>query len=43
MQPWPARSPDLSAIEHVWDIIVRQLQRHPQPALTVPVLTDQLQ
>ncbi|GBN07781.1 Transposable element Tc1 transposase [Araneus ventricosus] len=29
MLPWPARSPDLSPIEHVWDIIGRQLQRHP--------------
>ncbi|GBL95402.1 hypothetical protein AVEN_154804-1 [Araneus ventricosus] len=41
MLPWLARSPDLSQIKHVWDIIGRQLQRHPQPALTVPVLTDQ--
>ncbi|GBM39213.1 hypothetical protein AVEN_223832-1 [Araneus ventricosus] len=41
--PWPVRSPDLSPIEHVWDIIGRQLQRHPQLALTVPVLTDQVQ
>ncbi|GBN59442.1 Transposable element Tc1 transposase, partial [Araneus ventricosus] len=40
--PWPARSPDLSPIEHVWDIIGRQLQRHTQPALTVPVRTDQV-
>ncbi|GBM75267.1 hypothetical protein AVEN_214588-1 [Araneus ventricosus] len=39
----PARSPDLSPIEHVWDIIGRQLQRHTQPAITVPVLTDQAQ
>jgi transposase len=43
MLPWPARSPDLSPIEHVWDIIGRQLQRHPQAALTVPVLIDQVQ
>jgi hypothetical protein len=43
MLPWPARSPDLSPIEHIWDIIGRQLQRHPQPALTVPVLIDQVQ
>ncbi|GBN97222.1 Golgin subfamily A member 5 [Araneus ventricosus] len=43
MLPWPARSPDLSPIEHVWDFIGRQLQHHPQPALTVPVLTDQMQ
>ncbi|GBL79538.1 hypothetical protein AVEN_18123-1 [Araneus ventricosus] len=40
---WPARSPELSPIEHVWDIIGRQLQPHPQPALTVPVLTDKVQ
>ncbi|GBL94645.1 Transposable element Tc1 transposase [Araneus ventricosus] len=43
MLPWPARSPDRSPIEHVWDIIARQLQCHPQPALIVPVLTDQVQ
>ncbi|GBN73540.1 hypothetical protein AVEN_199945-1 [Araneus ventricosus] len=41
--PWPARSPDLSPIEHVWDIIGRQLQHHPLPAQTVPVLTAQVQ
>ncbi|GBM99280.1 hypothetical protein AVEN_142276-1 [Araneus ventricosus] len=43
MVSWTARSPDLSPIEHVWDIIGRQLQRRPQSALTVPVLTDQVQ
>ncbi|GBN35376.1 hypothetical protein AVEN_242637-1 [Araneus ventricosus] len=43
MLHWPAGSPDLFPIEHVWDIIGRQLQRHPQLALTVPVLTDQVQ
>ncbi|GFU91978.1 uncharacterized protein TNCV_3766031 [Trichonephila clavipes] len=41
MLPWPTRSPDLSPIEHVWDIIIRQLQSHPQLAMTVPVLTQQ--
>ncbi|GBL88194.1 Transposable element Tc1 transposase [Araneus ventricosus] len=40
---WPARSPDLSPIEHAWDIIGRQLQHHPLPAQTVPVLTAQVQ
>ncbi|GBN21252.1 hypothetical protein AVEN_205900-1 [Araneus ventricosus] len=30
--PWPAKSPDMSPIEHVWDIIGRQLQHHPLPA-----------
>ncbi|GBM88098.1 hypothetical protein AVEN_190495-1 [Araneus ventricosus] len=43
MLPWSARSPDLSPIEYVWDIIGRQLQRHPQPALTVSKLPDQEQ
>ncbi|GFV62544.1 uncharacterized protein TNCV_3867251 [Trichonephila clavipes] len=39
MLHWPARSP----IERVWDIIGRQLQHHPQPALTVRALTQQVQ
>ncbi|GFX46461.1 hypothetical protein TNCV_4549001 [Trichonephila clavipes] len=39
MLPWPERSPDLLSIEHVWDIIGRQLQLHPQPVLTDQVLT----
>ncbi|GBM15834.1 hypothetical protein AVEN_260116-1 [Araneus ventricosus] len=42
MLPWLARSPDLSPIEHEWDNIGRQLQRHPQSALTVPALTDKV-
>ncbi|GFW30998.1 HTH_Tnp_Tc3_2 domain-containing protein [Trichonephila clavipes] len=43
MFPWPVRSPYPSQIEHVGDIIGRQPQRHPQPALTIPVLTKQVQ
>ncbi|GBM06668.1 hypothetical protein AVEN_190884-1 [Araneus ventricosus] len=42
MLPWPARSPDLSPIEHAWDIIGRQLHRQLQPALTVPALFNQV-
>ncbi|UYV79031.1 hypothetical protein LAZ67_17000790 [Cordylochernes scorpioides] len=31
MLPWPPYSPDLSPIEHVWDIIGRHLHALPQP------------
>ncbi|UYV66492.1 hypothetical protein LAZ67_4001868, partial [Cordylochernes scorpioides] len=31
MLPWPPYSPDLSPIEHVWDIIGRRLHAFPQP------------
>ncbi|UYV72040.1 hypothetical protein LAZ67_9001617, partial [Cordylochernes scorpioides] len=31
MLPWPPYSPDLSPIEHVWDIIGRRLYALPQP------------
>ncbi|GFY00315.1 transposable element Tcb2 transposase [Trichonephila clavipes] len=37
--PWPARSPDLSPIEHVWDALGRQLQ----PFRDTGELTTQMQ
>ncbi|GFW45127.1 transposable element Tcb2 transposase [Trichonephila clavipes] len=37
--PWPARSPDLSPIEHVWDALGRQLQ----PSRDTGELTAQMQ
>ncbi|GFT60576.1 uncharacterized protein TNCV_1966621 [Trichonephila clavipes] len=42
MLPWRALSPDLFPIDHVCDIIVRLLQRHPLPTLTVALLTQQV-
>ncbi|GFX85460.1 transposable element Tcb1 transposase [Trichonephila clavipes] len=37
--PWPARSPDLSPIEHVWDALGKQLQ----PSRDTGELTAQMQ
>ena len=34
--PWPAKSPDISPIEHVWDIVGRRLKsgyQHPPSSL----------
>ena len=33
--PWPARSPDLSPIEHVWDMMKRELTLSRQTATTI--------
>ncbi|GFY03761.1 uncharacterized protein TNCV_4550981 [Trichonephila clavipes] len=41
--PSPAESPDPSQIEHIRDIIVRQLHHHPKIALTILVFTQQVQ
>ncbi|GFW16507.1 transposable element Tcb1 transposase [Trichonephila clavipes] len=37
MLPWPAYSPDLSPIEHVWDVIGRRLQTLPLPRTNDPL------
>ncbi|GFW22946.1 hypothetical protein TNCV_3647231 [Trichonephila clavipes] len=41
MLNWPAGSPDLSVVLRVWDINGRQLQHPSEPALIVPLLTQQ--
>ncbi|PRD28099.1 UNVERIFIED_CONTAM: hypothetical protein NCL1_33460 [Trichonephila clavipes] len=32
--PWPAHSPDMLPIEHVWDFVGRRLARDPRPAVS---------
>jgi transposase len=41
--PWPARSPDLSPIEHVWDMIGRRVEDFPTPVGTLAVLRIQFE
>ena len=41
--PWPARSPDLNPIEHIWDIIGRRLKERTPPAQTLNELEQTLQ
>ncbi|KAJ4438525.1 hypothetical protein ANN_14470 [Periplaneta americana] len=41
--PWPARSPDMSPIEHVWNMVGRQLVRHGHPAPTLEALWTHIQ
>jgi hypothetical protein len=42
MLPWPAPSPDLSLIEHLWDMIGRRLRLLPRAPNNVDVLRYQL-
>ena len=41
--PWPARSPDLSPIECVCDMMKRELTLSPEPAITITKLRQRLQ
>ena len=41
--PWPARSPDLSPIEHVWVMMKRELTLSLEPATTIAELRQQEQ
>ncbi|GFU72848.1 hypothetical protein TNCV_2783131 [Trichonephila clavipes] len=40
---WPARSPDLSPIEHVWDFLGRRLAARTLPPVTIRELRLALQ
>ena len=41
--PWPARSPDMLPIEHVWDMVGRRLIRQGPPAPTPDALWTRIQ
>ncbi|CAH1366401.1 unnamed protein product, partial [Tenebrio molitor] len=41
--PWSPRSPDLSPIEHVWDLMCRRLTNLHNPPLTLAALRHEIQ
>ena len=40
--PWPARSPDMNPIEHIWDILGNMVRRRDPPVQNLQELTDAL-
>ena len=36
--PWPARSPDFSPIEHVWDMMKQENTLSPEPVTSIAEL-----
>ena len=41
--PWPARTPDFSPIEHVWDMMKRELTLSLEPAKTIAEFRQRMQ
>ena len=41
--PWPARSPDLSRVDHIWDMMKREPILSPEPATTIAKLRERVQ
>ena len=39
---WPARSPDLNPIEHVWDALGRRIAARPNAPMTIQHLSNAL-
>ena len=41
--PWSARSPDFSPIEHIWDMMMRELTLSPELSISIAELRQQVQ